>query len=96
MEFTLEKTSASMPRLRVVNKGRGIINPKANEFPYKQENMFISEFKVNGRKERKFVISIRLDGEGSEIGRFKLSQMDFNEDQLLELRNKIDELLNIQ
>lgn len=86
-----------MPRLRIVNKGRGVISLKASDkFPYKQQNMFISEFKVNGSEERKFVVSIRLDGEGSESGRVKLSQMNFNENELLELRNNIDELLKIQ
>lgn len=86
-----------MSCLHMMKEGNGIINASGdNRFEYCRQSLFISEYKINKSNidnERKFVLSVRLDGGKKDEGRCKLTQMNFNEFELFALRNRIDEML---
>lgn len=65
-------------------------------FHYSRANMFINEFKTNSliKQQRSFAITIRLDGNYKNSGEYKMSQMEFTEEELIKLRNNIDRILN--
>jgi hypothetical protein len=86
------------PCVKLSKIGNGTVNPRSEErFDYKKQNMFISEFKIKNKEHpRKFVVSIRIDGNQKDEGKCKLTQMNFDESELLELRNQIDGLLKIK
>lgn len=95
MNFKIKQHENKKYYIHAYKEGTGTINPRgANSFHYKNQNMFISEYKNNNSLDRKFVISIRLDGRNEHKGKCRLTQMNFNEIELMELRNQIDNLLN--
>ncbi|MBZ9622925.1 hypothetical protein G9F71_008665 [Clostridium sp. FP2] len=65
-------------------------------FKIGKETLFISESKVNSHREsveRSFHISLRQDGVGRNIGEYSLSQMQFNKEELLIVRDNINKLI---
>lgn len=65
-------------------------------FHCEKVNMFISELSKSRPTEemlRKFVLSIRLDGTKEDSGKHKLTQMSFDEQELMQLRDEIDKVL---
>jgi hypothetical protein len=63
-------------------------------FHIKKDNLFVTELRVNSRiPQRKFVISIRRDGRGNNSGEYILSQMEFSEVELLQLRDSINNII---
>lgn len=87
---------------RVKENGKSCINlikttkGKTGDFNHNKQNLFLNEYKLNNNnsKERRFVVSIRLDGCGKNDGYYKMSQMNFNKEELEELRNQIDKILS--
>lgn len=92
MEFNLRVGDDGMPCIHASVVGSGVVYPRGDHrFEYSKQNMYMSEYKIKGcQDQRRFIISIRLDGID---GKCKLTQMNFRHDDMLELRNKIDELL---
>ncbi|MNK78411.1 hypothetical protein D3C87_980430 [compost metagenome] len=86
-----------MSCLHMIKEGKGIIYASGdNRFEYCKQNLFISEYKTNKPNtdgERRFVLSVRLDGSNKDDGRCKLTQMNFTKFELLDLKNRIDEML---
>lgn len=63
-----------------------------SSFKVKGTNMFLTEIKRNNAidSERKFIISIRQDGINND---YKMSQMEFNENELNELKDCIEDMI---
>jgi len=74
----------------------GTLSPmNSNKFNYSAVNLFISEFRVSSEmNERKFIIAMRMDGTYKNKGQYRATQMGFDENELMELRDNIDKLLN--
>jgi len=71
-------------------------NSYVGRFHCKQKNLFLSELKLNNplhQNERRFVASIRLDGQGEHEGKVQLTQMSLNADELRQLKQEIEDLL---
>jgi hypothetical protein len=84
--YKISREYSSMTTFRGINRV---------PFYIKQDNMFITELKVNSKiPERKFIISIRRDGKGKNDREYILSQMEFNTNELLQVRDCIDNILN--
>jgi hypothetical protein len=95
MEIIMSIKENGKSHIHIYKDGNGTLSPWGDsKFNYKKRNMFISEYGVSGESnERKFAISIRVDGRDSNEGEYKLTQMNFNEDELRNLRDSIDILL---
>lgn len=68
---------------------------KEEKFKYNQSNLIISESKISNprtKDDRSFVLVVRLDGDNDK---YKMSQMSFDKNELLVLKDSIDEILNI-
>ncbi|MFJ8528463.1 hypothetical protein [Bacillus sp. NPDC094106] len=66
-------------------------------FHCRKTNMFIIEKQKNNLSKeplRKFVISMRLDGNNQNNHEFKMAQMDFNEEELIQLKEQIEDILS--
>lgn len=64
-------------------------------FHVKKDNLFISELKVTPKSNiRKFKISIRRDGTDKNDREYILSQMGFDEEELIQVRDCINNILN--
>lgn len=63
----------------------------------KRVNLFLSELKVNSpipNPDRKFVMSLRQDG--INRGEYKLTQMMLTKEELIEIRNGINQMLEFE
>ena len=65
------------------------------KFNYNKVNMFIMEQKLNSKepRPRQFIISMRMDGYRADLGEFKLAQMNFDYDDLVNLQKYIGKIL---
>lgn len=73
----------------------GTLSPMSSkQFNYSTVNLFISEFRVSPeRDKRKFMMAMRMDGSHTNKGKYRMTQMSFDESELIELRNNIDRVL---
>ncbi|HCL4455174.1 TPA: hypothetical protein N2D10_003201 [Clostridium botulinum] len=65
-------------------------------FNYNRQNLFLHELKQNCNnlnKNRCFTISIRQDGNNKEAGKYKMAQMNLEEDELIIIRDNINKIL---
>ena len=77
------------PMIRLSKKFSGRIGDMA----VKRVNIHIIENKNKiDESDRRFIISIREDGKNT--GEYKIAQINFNEEELKELRDNIDIILN--
>jgi len=84
--YKISREYSSMTTYRGVHK---------KPFYIKKDNLFISELKVNSRNSvRKFIISIRRDGTNENDREYILSQMVFDEEELIQVRDCINNILN--
>lgn len=95
----LKPRANGKPMLQMYREVEGekyLINRLREKFHIGKENLFLIEKKVNSSVPtiRKFVLSVRNDGKGSNSGEHKLSQIDFDERELKLLRDCIDDILN--
>ncbi|MBD5589357.1 hypothetical protein [Clostridium botulinum] len=66
-------------------------------FSYKKQNLFLHESKLNSNnsnKDRRFTISIRQDGDNKEVKKYKMAQMNLNEEELTIIRDNINKMLD--
>ncbi|APR02581.1 hypothetical protein RSJ2_3944 (plasmid) [Clostridium botulinum] len=66
-------------------------------FNYRKQNLFLHEMKLNNNnsnKDRRFTISIRQDGDNKEVKKYKMAQMNLNEEELTIIRNNINKMLD--
>jgi hypothetical protein len=96
MKITTKIKSNGKPCIHINRETNGtrFLGIKRIPFHIKRDNLFITELRVNSRiPERKFVISIRNDGKGKNDKEYILSQMNFNEVELLQLRDSINNII---
>lgn len=88
------KTKNNNHSIVLSKKVNGIIKQfKEKSMKIIQQNTFIHENKssIDNNEVRTFTLVIRQDGIN---GDFKMSQMNYSEQELYQLRNSIDDLLN--
>lgn len=84
------------PVIYISRKGSGTLGWLTEEkFKYNQSNLIISESQINNprtKDDRSFIVVVRLDGDN---GKYKKSQMSFDQNELSILRDNIDEILDV-
>lgn len=97
MEFNYSIGHNGKPKIHISKDIHSTLFSGNNKtFKCKKVAMTILESNVRSIRPqpRKFVISIRMDGERENEGQFRLSQMSFDYDDLQELYNQIGVMLN--
>jgi len=87
------------PRVNFSKEYKGLTqyNIHNGKFNIGKVTLFLAEYKINslrGVGDRSFIISLRQDGRGRDIGEYKQSQMKFNKDELMNVRDNINKMLN--
>ncbi|WP_405101590.1 hypothetical protein [Oceanobacillus sp. FSL H7-0719] len=65
-----------------------------SQFSCNKVNMFISELKTNSAQPREFAVSMRMDGHKDNRGHHRLTQMQFTEEELRQVREQINTMLD--
>ena len=79
--------------VRLKKRTNGILNPKSkNEFKYQQENLIITKF-IKKEEEAKYTLIVRKDGKDENEGQSIISQIVLTNQELIKLRNEINELV---